>query len=589
MELVGAHQVLGLLGDLALDGGEKLRGDGGVQDVGEDAGELGVLLLLVVADEAHQMADQGLGDAGVDGVVAHVVAVVGTPAQGQLGEVAGADDQANRLVGDVHEDLGPLPGLAVFKGDVVVGHGLADVLEVDLHRPADVDGLEGAAQPLGQQYRVGLGAVGGAEAGHGDGDDVGGGAAEHLHGHRRDEDGQGGVQAAGEAHHRRLGVGVLQPLLEPQGGHVQDLVAPLRPVGLVLGDEGGGGDGPGQVGVAQVQVKADPPQALLLRQGLEGIQPLPLGAQAVHVDLADGEAGGKALLGEEDAVFGDHVVASEDQVGGGLPLPGVGVDVAAQQPARLPRHQGAAVGGLAHRLVGGGEVEDEGGARPGRPDGGGLRRPQVLADLHADDQPGQLGAVEEVAVRQADLLAAQGEGDLRSGAGGEPAPLVELAVVGQMGLGHQAQDLALVEDGGAVVELAVPGVPDGQADGGDHVQVLGGLQDGPEPFLSTPEQGGLEEKVPAGVAGEAQLGEGEDLHPLLGGLPHEGEDLFGVITAVGHPDGRGAGGDFHKTIAHVHDLLFALISFYPKEKPFARKEGGKKVYRFFTGSFHPCP
>ena len=121
------------------------------------------------------MAYQGLGDPGVDSVVAHVVSIVGTPAQGQLGEVPGADHQPAGLVGDIHEHLGALSGLAVLEGHVVVLHGLADVLKVDLHRPANVDGLEGAAQPLGQQHGVGPGAVGGAEAGHGDGDDVAGG------------------------------------------------------------------------------------------------------------------------------------------------------------------------------------------------------------------------------------------------------------------------------------------------------------------------------------------------------------------------------------------------------------------------------
>ena len=33
---------------------------------------------------------------------------------------------------------------------------LADVLEVDLHRVADVDGAQGAAQPLGQEHGVDL-------------------------------------------------------------------------------------------------------------------------------------------------------------------------------------------------------------------------------------------------------------------------------------------------------------------------------------------------------------------------------------------------------------------------------------------------
>ena len=53
--------------------------------------------------------------------------------------------------------------------------------------------------------------------------------------------------------------------------------------------------------------------------------------------------------------------------------------------------------------------------------------------------------------------------------------------------------------------------------------MLGGLQDGGQPLLRATEQGVLEEEVAAGVAGEAQLGQGQHPHPLLIGLPHEGE------------------------------------------------------------------
>ena len=64
-------------------------------------------------------------------------------------------------------DLGALPGLAVLKGDGQVLHGLADVPEVDPHRLADVHSAEIRADALRQNLGVGFGATGGAEARHG--------------------------------------------------------------------------------------------------------------------------------------------------------------------------------------------------------------------------------------------------------------------------------------------------------------------------------------------------------------------------------------------------------------------------------------
>ena len=165
MELVGPHQVLGLLGDLPVLGGKQLRGDGGIQNVPQHLSDWPAPALRL---PGHQMPHQGFGDGGVDGVHGHVVAVIGGPAQGQLGQVPGADDQPPPLVGQIHEHLGALPGLGVFKGDAVVVHGLADVGKVPLHRRADVHLHKLRPQLPGQQLRVGAGAAGGAEAGHGD-------------------------------------------------------------------------------------------------------------------------------------------------------------------------------------------------------------------------------------------------------------------------------------------------------------------------------------------------------------------------------------------------------------------------------------
>ena len=116
VQLVGADEVFRLLGDLAVLGGQQLGGDGGVEDVQQHPAQLGGGgdVGLVPDEVAHQR----LGDTGVDAVHAHVVAVVGGPAQRQLGEVASADDEAAGAVGRVHQLEGAHAGLSVLKGDV---------------------------------------------------------------------------------------------------------------------------------------------------------------------------------------------------------------------------------------------------------------------------------------------------------------------------------------------------------------------------------------------------------------------------------------------------------------------------------------
>ena len=55
-----------------------------------------------------------------------MIAVIGGPAQSQFGHVAGADDHAAALVGNVHEHLGTLSGLTVFVGHIMAGRILLD-------------------------------------------------------------------------------------------------------------------------------------------------------------------------------------------------------------------------------------------------------------------------------------------------------------------------------------------------------------------------------------------------------------------------------------------------------------------------------
>ena len=133
-------------------------------------------------------------------------------------------------------------------------------------------------------------------------------------------------------------------------------------------------------------------------------------------------------------------------------------------------------------------------------------------------------------------------------AGGKPALLIELPVVGQIGLGDHRHDLAFLDGHGAVIELS--GAAQGHAEHRQDLQVAGGFQDSPQALHSPFQQGVVQKQVAAGIAGKAQFRQGQDLYALLVRLPDHGEDLLGVVPAIRHPDLRGSCRHADKAVFH---------------------------------------
>ena len=241
-------------------------------------------------------------------------------------------------------------------------------------------------------------------------------------------------------------------------------------------------------------------------------------------------------------------MAGKHHVLGALTVAGRGVEVAAEQAGGLVGHQCPAVLGFAHRLIAGRKVGDDGGPGQRVERGGRQSAPQILTDLHAQHKAGHLTAAEEQGGAKGHLLAADGNHFHLGAARGELALFVKFAVVGQVGLGHQAQQLALAEDSGAVVQFAP--YQQRQAHQSHHVQLFAGVQNALQPGQRSLLEGALQKQVAAGVAREAELREDRQLDAPARGLAQLGDDLLGVIRAVRHPQGGGEGCGFQKTIFH---------------------------------------
>ena len=117
-----------------------------------------------------------------------------------------------------------------------------------------------------------------------------------------------------------------------------------------------------------------------------------------------------------------------------------------------------------------------------------------------------------------------------------------------MGLGNQAQYFPPLYHSGAVYQLV--SVPYRQTQGGQHVQVFGLIQNGAQSVLCPLEEGVLQKQVAAGVACDAQLGQGQHLDPPGRRVLHQGDNLPRVVGAVRHLDLRRPRRHLDKAVPH---------------------------------------
>ena len=117
-----------------------------------------------------------------------------------------------------------------------------------------------------------------------------------------------------------------------------------------------------------------------------------------------------------------------------------------------------------------------------------------------------------------------------------------------MDLRDQAQQCPPAEHRRAVEELLV--VPHRHPHHRQQIQVLAALQERAQGVFRALQQRILQKEIPAGIAGQAQLRQTQNLDPFRRRLMQQGKAGLGVVGAVGHPDLRGSGGDFDETILH---------------------------------------
>ena len=284
-----------------------------------------------------------------------------------------------------------------------------------------------------------------------------------------------------------------------------------------------------------------------------------LAAQFLHINLRYNHllVNGKTLvLFKQHSILVDHGIAAVHHVLRTLSESAGAVYVARHGTCALLAEQALQIMVFSYQLVGGGEVEDDVGACQRQLGAGGSGSPHVLADLHTEGKAlvcaehlhvgGQLHGLAGIShLRVAQVLR-------RS----KPAFLVELTIVGQIGLWHDAKDLSSLHHYGAVQEQVAR--HHGSAHDGDNVLVQGEVKKTHNALLTGVQQHLLAEEVLAGIARHRQFGEHDCLHVLvlcLGNLPFH---LLQVERHVSYPHRRNGTRHLHISVSHNFKVLFTL-------------------------------
>ena len=248
----------------------------------------------------------------------------------------------------------------------------------------------------------------------------------------------------------------------------------------------------------------------------------------------------------------DKVLARKDHIGRGLALARIRVGIGAVQARALVRDKAAAVICLTDDLVGSGGVENHRGT--GKRHLGRRRRwhPQVLANLNTEYQIlGVLiaAAVDKPRTQRDRTLTGKfkpnGIGRCRS----KPTALIELAIVGQILLGREAQKLARAAHGDAVVDIL--GNCNGKTDGKDNRQLTGFIEDVHKCRLAGMQQRAVMEQIGRGIAAQIKLGQHQRANAALGSLANSRQRNLGIALDIGHANPRRRRRDPQKAVVLI--------------------------------------
>ena len=131
---------------------------------------------------------------------------------------------------------------------------------------------------------------------------------------------------------------------------------------------------------------------------------------------------------------------------------------------------------------------------------------------------------------------------------GKPALLIELAVVGQVGLGYNAEELSFLDDNRTIEQQVTDN--DRESDDGNDVKLTGEVKQLDNALLGDIYQQILPEKILARIARDRQLREYDNLNPFSFRLCDKRFYLVQIVLAVSDFNCWNRCCDFDKSMLH---------------------------------------
>ena len=555
MEIVRSDDILGLLCDLAVLCGKKLGADGRIENVKQASLRFALHRACEISNE---VADERLRNVRVHAVHGHMVAVVGGPAERNLGKVTRTDNEAARLVGDIHDDLRAFARLRVFKGNVVVIFIVSDILEVNGDRSLDIDGSDGRTERLCKQNGVALGSLRGAEARHGDGDDVLSVSAEKVHRSCRDQKRERRVETARNTDDGSLCPRVSDSLFERVSLNIDDAFGAFFKFILVGGNKGALGIF-GRFGFLD---KTNKRKKQIIRSVLRGISVFlhTFVRESLYVDDGGLHTRFEGLLfGKNFSALCDEAVTREHTVRGGFVRACVRIEVSANELFGGTANGKTSLCRSADDLRACGEIDDDICTCFRMGNRGRFKRHQIFSDLASNREFGNFGRTpKKCSTKRNTLVLVKIDTFTVSVAvfeARELASLVGFAVVRKIFLRNDSENSAVANGNCRIVYFVI--VADGRADEDQHGNALGRFRDCENRLLCRFKERAMTEKIAAGVTRHAKLGKYQQRYALLICRADRFDDFLCVINGICHAKFGRDRRRFDKTVFHIFALSFS--------------------------------
>ena len=255
---------------------------------------------------------------------------------------------------------------------------------------------------------------------------------------------------------------------------------------------------------------------------------------------------------QQMAVLKYQCIAAIDYILGAFAKAGTRIDISSDGACALLSQQLAEIIVLANQFVAGRKIEDDIGTCQRKVIAGRRGGPDIFANF--DTKPYAIASDKNLRREgEVNLIAGKAQfGSAQVLNRSKPTLLVELVVVGQILLGNDAQNLALLDDGGTVEQQITNS--DGQTHDGDDVKLTCEVEQHEHGTLCGFEQEVLPKQVLTCIASKGQFGENNNLHPLPFGQYNLLFYLLDIVFAICHLYRGNCRSDFYKSV--VHNVLF---------------------------------